>query len=226
MSKSRQSRNHDKRARRLRVINSTIRFKKRLLSYLECHPCSDCGFSDIGYLEFHHIDPSTKLYTVAGMAGKPWATVMKEIAKCVVLCVKCHKKVHKTGLRFGIERLEEERAELHREGQANWLRSVELSRKPKKPKGKVGRPRIHPVKIPNHPPGKRYWETQEWADMIERGDVIPKEWQTPGWVEFRDRKRRESGAIWRSENQGRIRGYYVARKERSRVDSEEKKRQG
>jgi hypothetical protein len=62
------------------------------LEYLRCHPCVDCGNSDIRVLHFDHIDPSTKtagvMYLVKTRYGA--SRVMDEIAKCEVRCANCH----------------------------------------------------------------------------------------------------------------------------------------
>ena len=43
-------------------------------------------------IEFHHVDPSTKVANVSDMAYDMFSikTILKEIAKCVALCVLCH----------------------------------------------------------------------------------------------------------------------------------------
>lgn len=48
-------------------------------------------------LQFHHIDPSTKTRSVSEMVNYNCSTgaLKKEIAKCVVLCHRCHCWVHK-----------------------------------------------------------------------------------------------------------------------------------
>jgi transposase len=57
--------------------------------------CQLCGYdSCVAALEFHHVDPSTKLFTVA--AGGLTRSLMKvraEAKKCVLLCANCHAEV-------------------------------------------------------------------------------------------------------------------------------------
>jgi hypothetical protein len=80
---------------------TTHRLQNRLLmcSYLEQHPCVDCGEADIVVLEFDHRDPTTKRRDVAYLAArKSWRTVLEEIAKCDVRCANCHRR--KTALQF------------------------------------------------------------------------------------------------------------------------------
>lgn len=65
----------------------------RLFSYLENHPCVDCGEDDIVLLEFDHVR-GKKLDTVTSMIHKgcTWIKIKAEIDKCVVKCVSCHRK--------------------------------------------------------------------------------------------------------------------------------------
>lgn len=59
--------------------------------------CKSCGTTDD--LEFDHIDPDQKEYSIAkiftsGSEGK----VQAEVAKCQLLCTDCHKKKHHTSV--------------------------------------------------------------------------------------------------------------------------------
>ena len=55
--------------------------------------CECCGYDRIPQaIEFHHVDPSTKVANVSDMAYDMFSikTILKEISKCVALCVLCH----------------------------------------------------------------------------------------------------------------------------------------
>lgn len=57
--------------------------------------CIICGYDAyIGALEFHHKDPSTKLF---GLSNKGMTysldKMRKEAAKCLLLCSNCHSEV-------------------------------------------------------------------------------------------------------------------------------------
>lgn len=46
-------------------------------------------------IHFHHIDPSTKEFQIdeSGMS-KSWQRIIKELRKCVPLCIRCHGEHH------------------------------------------------------------------------------------------------------------------------------------
>lgn len=63
-----------------------------LWKYKEKQGCSKCGYNKFGgSLDFHHLDPSTKKFSIV---VSRWASdslaVEEEIKKCVLLCKNCH----------------------------------------------------------------------------------------------------------------------------------------
>lgn len=78
-------------------MNKIIRqhFRSMILEYKLKHPCVSCGECEPKYLEFHHIDPSTKEYEVSRMAGFPDELILREINKCEIRCVDCHIEHHR-----------------------------------------------------------------------------------------------------------------------------------
>lgn len=57
--------------------------------------CLLCPEKEPIVLDFHHIDPKTKLFGITRRHIKRNAyRLAAEIAKCVVLCKNCHAKVH------------------------------------------------------------------------------------------------------------------------------------
>ena len=76
--------------------------RRRVIAYLETHPCIDCGETDILVLEFDHRDPATKYRPVSALLFKPWASVAREIEKCDLRCGNCHRR--RTSLQFGWRR--------------------------------------------------------------------------------------------------------------------------
>lgn len=76
---------------RSRKIKANL--KAQMLEYLRDKSCTNCGVSDIRVLEFDHIDPSKKSFSIARGIGSAlsWASILAEIAKCQILCANCHK---------------------------------------------------------------------------------------------------------------------------------------
>jgi hypothetical protein len=58
--------------------------------------CGRCPEKDPVCLVFHHLNPKTKKFAIqkAVSSKVPWPKVLKEISKCVVLCMNCHAKLH------------------------------------------------------------------------------------------------------------------------------------
>jgi hypothetical protein len=69
--------------------------------YLRSHPCVDCGESDPIVLEFDHIDRETKDAAVTNLVrwGCSLSRLQREIEKCAVRCVHCHRR--RTSKQFG-----------------------------------------------------------------------------------------------------------------------------
>lgn len=67
----------------------------RIFSYkhLTNNPCEHCGEDDVRTLQFHHVDPKTKIYTVSAARSVSIEAVKAEMSKCIVLCANCHSKV-------------------------------------------------------------------------------------------------------------------------------------
>lgn len=58
--------------------------------------CEICGYSKcIEALEFHHLDPKQKDFSISNTGGTPSFEKMKEEAdKCQLLCANCHREEH------------------------------------------------------------------------------------------------------------------------------------
>jgi hypothetical protein len=58
--------------------------------------CTFCGYSKCnGALDFHHIDESTKEFSlsVRGLT-RSWKKIEEEIDKCLLVCSNCHREIH------------------------------------------------------------------------------------------------------------------------------------
>lgn len=57
--------------------------------------CEACGYDKcVESLTFHHTDPSKKDFALSSMQQKDWATNLKELDKCQLLCFNCHQELH------------------------------------------------------------------------------------------------------------------------------------
>jgi hypothetical protein len=58
--------------------------------------CAKCGETHPYCLEFHHEDPKKKDRAVSHAVHAGWSKerIIAEMAKCVVLCANCHRKLH------------------------------------------------------------------------------------------------------------------------------------
>ena len=64
---------------------------EKVLSYLRCHPCVDCGENRPLRLEFDHVRGKKSFDISTGLRRKQrWSCVLKEIEKCDVRCSNCH----------------------------------------------------------------------------------------------------------------------------------------
>lgn len=60
--------------------------------------CRNCPEDDPVALDFHHRDPTTKIFTIGSKAIANKYSVerlMEEIEKCDILCANCHRKEHR-----------------------------------------------------------------------------------------------------------------------------------
>ena len=63
--------------------------------------CARCGATE--NLDAHHKDPSTKFERMAALWTRRWEIQEAELAKCELLCKKCHRAEH--AARHGGQRL-------------------------------------------------------------------------------------------------------------------------
>lgn len=63
-----------------------------ILDEAKSNGCLICDETDLSCLDFHHLSDKDQIVsTMLGMSDKK---VRNEIAKCVVLCANCHRKLH------------------------------------------------------------------------------------------------------------------------------------
>lgn len=56
-------------------------------------PCEKCGEQRLYLIQFHHIDPKTKLFNITE-GGSKNRNIEQEVKKCVCLCSNCHDEFH------------------------------------------------------------------------------------------------------------------------------------
>lgn len=57
-------------------------------------PCAKCGEDRLYMLDFHHIDPSTKGFTIGDSYRGNDEKIKEEVEKCICLCANCHREFH------------------------------------------------------------------------------------------------------------------------------------
>lgn len=78
-------------------LNREWRERNRALydDYKKTLCCKLCGEDESSCLDFHHLDPTKKEYSISSAPRhKSFKKIMEEIEKCIVLCSNCHRKVH------------------------------------------------------------------------------------------------------------------------------------
>jgi len=61
--------------------------------------CSRCGYAtNIAALSFHHLHGKEFQLDVRALSNRKLEPILKEIAKCKLLCHNCHAEVHNPGL--------------------------------------------------------------------------------------------------------------------------------
>lgn len=87
----------DRPKRQIKPVRDTseyrVNIKQRLIDY-KGGKCQICGYNRcINALEFHHINPEEKDFTISG-GTKSFNTLKLEVDKCVLVCSNCHREIH------------------------------------------------------------------------------------------------------------------------------------
>jgi len=86
----------DKKKKKNRKANTVVKERRAKLIQMARNKCRDCriDFSDYMF-DFHHVDPSTKKFSLTGKnLTRKWDDVLVEFKKCVLLCPNCHRRRH------------------------------------------------------------------------------------------------------------------------------------
>lgn len=88
---------HKKRTNTHRHHNKWLRIayqrKRELIDSLKT-PCVKCGDDRDWVIDFHHLNPNEKEFTISQCVGKDIEKIRSEYKKCVCLCSNCHKEFH------------------------------------------------------------------------------------------------------------------------------------
>lgn len=80
---------------RRRYINQT-RYsrenRERLLRYLRCRSCVDCGESDPVVLDFDHVRGSKEFNIGNAITQRSWGRIEREMQKCEIRCANCDRR--------------------------------------------------------------------------------------------------------------------------------------
>ena len=76
------------------VVNHIRKRKSDLISVLGVKSCI-CGFNSWQEaLEFHHVNPDEKEFSISSKTTKNLDAQLREIKKCILVCSNCHKGIH------------------------------------------------------------------------------------------------------------------------------------
>ena len=86
----------ERRARNVRNVTARRRKLTKMAKEYKGGQCFICGYNRcLAALEFHHIDPTEKEFSIAQKGHtRSWERIKKELEKCVLLCANCHREVH------------------------------------------------------------------------------------------------------------------------------------
>lgn len=80
---------------RARIRKQTVKKirQEQLYDYLSDKQCEICGMGDLRVLDFDHVDPKSKKFSIARAVndGTAWEIIAEEIKKCRILCANCHR---------------------------------------------------------------------------------------------------------------------------------------
>lgn len=57
--------------------------------------CQSCNYDTfIEALDFHHVNPKEKLFTISkNLSSKTYEVLLNEVLKCVLVCCRCHREI-------------------------------------------------------------------------------------------------------------------------------------
>lgn len=92
--------NHNEYIKKRKSNSESVCDRRRKLKQMAVeykgNKCVFCGYNRcIGALEFHHINPEEKDFSIASSGTtKSWARIKEELDKCICVCANCHREIH------------------------------------------------------------------------------------------------------------------------------------
>ncbi len=79
----------------IQVVERTKKLKQDMVNY-KGGCCQICGYDKyIGALDFHHLNPDEKDFTIAHIRQYKFDDLIKnELDKCLLVCSNCHREIH------------------------------------------------------------------------------------------------------------------------------------
>lgn len=67
-----------------------------VMNIKKINKCGKCSEDTACCLDFHHINPETKKFTIGNALKMKISTeeMLEELKKCIILCSNCHRKAH------------------------------------------------------------------------------------------------------------------------------------
>ena len=77
------------------VTKRRLNLKEKALAY-KGGKCEKCQYEKCkAALEFHHLDPKQKDFTIGNEGQtRSWQKIKEEVEKCMLLCCRCHRELH------------------------------------------------------------------------------------------------------------------------------------
>jgi len=80
--------------RRRRWIRRRRQVRALLAQLRSAGACQVCGEDDPLVLDFHHVEPAGKRFTVGNFGRRTVSAVRVEVSKCALVCANCHRRIN------------------------------------------------------------------------------------------------------------------------------------
>ena len=77
-----------------RLNKARRKYARAIINEAKAGGCFFCGEEEEVCLDFHHRNPAEKSFTIGNQVHLAPERIIAELAKCVVLCANCHRKLH------------------------------------------------------------------------------------------------------------------------------------